>query len=114
MNNTRHLLTNSPQIVNGQGVGSGGRDAISAAFVLGVNHIGANGLDEVQNVLLACHADGDHEDKRRGANHHAQSRKQKLYLVAAEGVEREVDNFTKTDGGALSAIAVDGGSTCHC
>src|SRR5205807_10438795 len=64
-----------------------------AADVLGINEIGADSLDLVQHVLLAGHADGDYQDQKRRANHHAQRGQREADFVATKGVVGEIENF---------------------
>ena len=66
-----NLLLHRQHVVDGERVVAGVGDALSAAFVLRVDQVGADRLNLIENVLLPGEADGRHQDQRRGADHHA-------------------------------------------
>ena len=67
----RYLLSNRIDIFHGHGVG-GGIDALGSTLIVGVNHIGADGLNLAQDVLLAGESDGDHQNHRGRSHRHRQ------------------------------------------
>ena len=88
-----HVFLRRLHVGEGKWVGRHVGDALAAADVLGINEIGADSLDLVQHVLLAGHADGDYQDQRRRANHHAQRGQREADFVATKGVVGEIENF---------------------
>jgi hypothetical protein len=83
------------QIVDGKRVGGDVAHALRPALILRVDQVGPDGLDLVQHILLAGHADGDHQNERGGADHHAQRGQKKSHLVAHEGLVSEAENLAQ-------------------
>ena len=59
-------------VVDGERVGGDVGDALSPALVFRLNLVGADGLNLVQHILLAGHADGHDQNQGSGADDHAQ------------------------------------------
>ena len=91
-----NLLANRLHILDRHGIGRG-IDALRSALVVGINHVGADGLQLAQHVLLSGQADGGHQDHRGRAHRHGQSRERELKFVAAEGVVGEVQDFAESN-----------------
>ena len=90
-NDPRHLLQHRVHVIDGQQIG--GHVALRSALVFGIDQVGPNRLNLVQHVLLARHPDGDHQNQRSRANHHAQRRQRETHLVAAESVVGKAENL---------------------
>ena len=88
-----HFLHGGVHVVDGERVGRDIGDALTAALVFRLDLVGADGLDLVQHVLLAGHADGYDEDQGGGADDHAQCGQREAYLVAAESLVGETQDF---------------------
>src|SRR6185437_13406546 len=95
--NAGDLLHRCSQVVDSEGVLSRVGDALRAAFVLGVNFVGADSLNLIQDVLLAGEADSDHQDQRSGSDYHANRRQHETDFVAAEGVVSEAQNLAECE-----------------
>ena len=65
----------------------------AAADVLHLHRVGAEFLNQLQNILPAGHADGDHQDYRGGSDHHAQRGERKPRLRGAETVHGQLENL---------------------
>jgi hypothetical protein len=68
-------------------------------------------LDLVKDILLARHADGDHEDQRGRADHHAKSGESEAQFVAAESVIAKTDDLAENQLGRTSGGSC--GDRCH-
>ena len=91
-----HLDEHGIHIVYGERVRVDIGDALSAAYVLRENQVGADGLDLIQDVLLAGHADGNYENQRCGTDYHAEGGQGETYFVAAKGVIGESQDFSES------------------
>ena len=58
----RHLFQRSPHVVDGQRVGGDVGNALASALIFGFNLVGADGLDLIQHILFAGHADRHDQD----------------------------------------------------
>ena len=93
------LETCSPHrlhILDRHGIGRG-VDALRSALVVGINHVGADGLQLAQDVLLSREPDRGHQNHRGRAHRHGQRRERELKFVAAEGVVGEVQDLAEPD-----------------
>src|SRR6185312_16597007 len=66
-----------------------------------VNHVRPNGLDLVQQVLLAGQTDSCDQDERSRSYHHAEGCKSKAHLVAGESLVSKAENFSQAQSGPL-------------
>ena len=89
----RHFLLRRPHVIHGQRIRCGVIDALPSTWVFGVNHVGADGLDLVNHILLASHADGDYQDQRSCADNHAEGSQRESYFVAAKCIVGEVEDL---------------------
>ena len=64
-----------------------------AAQVLRPDFIGANGLNLVEHILLARHANGNYKYERGSADHHTQGGQDEADLIAAKSVEGKGQYF---------------------
>ncbi len=90
-----HFLLHRLQIFDGQGVRRGAADALRAPLILCVNQVGTDRLNLVEYVLPAGHADGDNQNQRGGADHHAQGGEGEAHLITAESVEGKAENLAE-------------------
>ena len=91
-----HFLLHRSQIFNGQRVRRSTADALRPPLILCVNQVGADRLNLVEYVLPAGHADGDNQNQRGGADHHAQCGEREAHLVTAESVEGKTENLAES------------------
>ena len=97
--------------------GDGGRalghrsvgDALPATLIFGVDQVGADRLNLIQDVLLPGEPDGGDQDQRGGTDHHAQRRQGEADLVAQESIVGEGEDLTQSQMGARRL----GGGSIH-
>ena len=76
------------------------------ALIFRFNLVGADRLNLVEHILLAGHADGDHQDQRGGADHHAQSGQREPHFIAAESLVGETQDLAVNQLGGCRSGAV--------
>ena len=72
----------------------------AAAGIFNFNGVGAELLDEVEDVGLAGHADGDDEDDRCGSDDHAERGEEEARFGGAEAVHGELEDLAEQHGAA--------------
>ena len=77
----------------------------AAALVVRHHHVGADGLDLAQDVFLPCEPDGDHQNERCGANHHAKSCQHEPRLLGAKGLDCDTDGLAENQLGMGCPLA---------
>ena len=68
---------------------------LAGGLVIGVDHVGADAADLLQDVVPAGQRDGHHQDHGGVADDHAQRRQQGANLVCAEGADAEPESFAE-------------------
>src|SRR5581483_6442572 len=84
-------------VADGERIGRGVGDALGAAFILRVNKVRADPLNQVQNILLTCQSDCDNKDERSSADYHTESGQHETDFVAAERVESEAHDLAECE-----------------
>ena len=98
-NYIRHFLANHANVILCEFVllnGAEGR--IAPALVIGVDHVGADRLNLVENILLAGKADRHNQDQRGGPDHHAQGGERKADLAGSERIDRQLGDLAEEHG----------------
>ena len=80
-------------VIDGERVGRDVGDALPAALVFGFNLVGADGLNLIQHILLAGHADGYHQNEGSRADHHAKRSQRETDLIAAESLVGKAEDL---------------------
>jgi hypothetical protein len=97
------------EVIDGERVRVGVADVRGAAEVFRRDFVGADGLDLVEDELAASHANGDDENERRRADHHAQCSQDEAHFVAAKSIVGKRDDLADGHVGP-KAIRDEGGS----
>ena len=95
-----HLLVHGLFVVAGQVVvvARALRRCCAAARIFQLHLVGADLLQQLENVLLAREADGHDQDHRRRADDHAQSGEREARLAGAEAVHGQLQNLAHHHG----------------
>ncbi len=106
----RHLLLRRLKVIDGERVGSDIGDALAATLVFGFDLVGPDGLNLVQHILLAGHANGHNQDERSGADYHPQRGQGETNLIAAERFVGKTQDLAVNHAGRMSFGCGSGGS----
>src|SRR5262249_29893028 len=108
-NDAGDLHADRIQILDGEGVECGGGDVLRTALIFSPDYVGADRLDQVEHVLPAGHGNGDYQDQRGRADHHAQGGEGEADTVTAEGVVGKTQDFAQRHPGPGRGFADRGG-----
>src|SRR6266849_7295923 len=98
--NAADLVLDRFHIVDGQSVTAGVGDTFPTALVFRVDPVRADGLNLVQEVLLAGKTDGGNQNQGGGPDHHAERGQGESNLVAHEGLVGEAKDLAECEVGA--------------
>src|SRR6201998_4618 len=100
-------MLDSLHVLDGEIIGAGVGDASSTAFILRIHPVRSDGLNLVQQVLLAGETNGGDQDQGGGADDHAERGQGKADLIAHEGLVGEAEDLAE---GEVSAVVWRGGA----
>jgi hypothetical protein len=77
---------------------------LAAGLVIGVDHVRTDASDLLENVILTGLGDGDYQDDRRIADHHAEAGKKGADGIRPECLNAEPQRLAKMHAGLTARL----------